>query len=130
MFGHLELLVCEFSQFSFHFTISCDIFVLMRSFISIIEKIVWLFVYLFSLWNCCTMRTSQKQRCVWCWNKNSVNLLRLKFQSDKCFVETLTTHLQWFDCKYRDKGLTPEIPSNCPQKLVESMKMCWKKQPQ
>jgi hypothetical protein len=30
----------------------------------------------------------------------------------------------------RDKGLTPEIPSNCPQKLVELMQMCWKKQPQ
>jgi hypothetical protein len=40
------------------------------------------------------------------------------------------TPLQWFDCEYRDKGLTPEIPSNCPQKLVELMKMCWKKQPQ
>jgi ABC-type thiamine transport system ATPase subunit len=26
--------------------------------------------------------------------------------------------------------LTPEIPSNCPQKLVELMQMCWKKQPQ
>jgi hypothetical protein len=32
--------------------------------------------------------------------------------------------------EYRDKGLTPEIPSNCPQKLVELMQMCWKKQPQ
>jgi hypothetical protein len=32
--------------------------------------------------------------------------------------------------EYRDKGLTPEIPSNCPQKLVELMKMCWKKEPQ
>jgi hypothetical protein len=30
----------------------------------------------------------------------------------------------------RDEGLTPEIPSNCPQKLVELMQMCWKKQPQ
>jgi hypothetical protein len=26
--------------------------------------------------------------------------------------------------------MTPEIPSNCPQKLVELMQMCWKKQPQ
>jgi hypothetical protein len=34
----------------------------------------------------------------------------------------------WFE--YRDKGLTPEIPSNCPQKLVELIQMCWKKQPQ
>jgi hypothetical protein len=32
--------------------------------------------------------------------------------------------------EYRDKGLTPEIPSNCPQKLAELMKMCWKKEPQ
>jgi hypothetical protein len=64
MFGHLELLVCEFSQFSFHFTIWCDIFVLMSSFTSIIEK----FVCLFSLWNCCTMWTSQRQRCDWCCN--------------------------------------------------------------
>jgi hypothetical protein len=32
--------------------------------------------------------------------------------------------------EYRDEGLTPEIPSNCPQKLVELMQMCWKKQPQ
>jgi hypothetical protein len=31
--------------------------------------------------------------------------------------------------EYRDEGLTPEIPSNCPQKLVELMQMCWKKQP-
>jgi serine/threonine protein kinase len=30
----------------------------------------------------------------------------------------------------KDEGLTPEIPSNCPQKLVELMQMCWKKQPQ
>jgi hypothetical protein len=40
MFGHLELLVCELSQFSFHFTTSCDIFVLMSLFTSIIEKFV------------------------------------------------------------------------------------------
>jgi hypothetical protein len=30
--------------------------------------------------------------------------------------------------EYRDEGLTPEIPSNCPQKLVELMQMCWKKE--
>jgi serine/threonine protein kinase len=35
-----------------------------------------------------------------------------------------------FSFEYRDKGLTPTIPSNCPQKLVELMQMCWKKQPQ
>jgi hypothetical protein len=35
-----------------------------------------------------------------------------------------------FSFEYRDKGLTPEIPSDCPQKLVELMQMCWKKQPQ
>jgi hypothetical protein len=43
----------------------------------------------------------------------------------------LTNFSFWFfDCEYRDEGLTPEIPSNCPQKLVELMQMCWKKQPQ
>jgi len=30
----------------------------------------------------------------------------------------------------RDEGLTPTIPSNCPQKLRELMQMCWKKQPE
>jgi hypothetical protein len=39
-------------------------------------------------------------------------------------------HFDFLIFEYRDKGLTPEIPSNCPQKLVELMKMCWKKQPQ
>jgi len=29
----------------------------------------------------------------------------------------------------RDKGLTPEIPSDCPQKLRQVMEMCWKKDP-
>jgi predicted Ser/Thr protein kinase len=29
----------------------------------------------------------------------------------------------------RDKGLTPTIPSNSPQKLRQVMEMCWKKQP-
>jgi hypothetical protein len=32
--------------------------------------------------------------------------------------------------EYRDEGFTPEIPSNCPEKFVELMQMCWKKQPQ
>jgi hypothetical protein len=75
MFGHLELLVCEFSQFfiSFHFTIWCDIFILMSSFTSIIEK----FVCLFSLWNCCTMWTSQRWRHHSSCNRNSVNLIRI-----------------------------------------------------
>jgi hypothetical protein len=41
-----------------------------------------------------------------------------------------TSHFDFFISEYRDKGLTPEIPSNCPQKLVELMQMCWKKQPQ
>jgi hypothetical protein len=45
MFGHLELLVCVFSQFSFYFTISCDIFALMSSFTSKIGKFVFLLVY-------------------------------------------------------------------------------------
>jgi hypothetical protein len=38
--------------------------------------------------------------------------------------------LMWSLFEYRDSFLTPEIPSNCPQKLVELMQMCWKKQPQ
>jgi hypothetical protein len=29
----------------------------------------------------------------------------------------------------RDKGLTPMIPNDCPQKLQQLMEMCWKKQP-
>jgi hypothetical protein len=29
----------------------------------------------------------------------------------------------------KEKGLTPEIPSDCPQKLRELMEMCWKKEP-
>jgi tyrosine-protein kinase Yes len=35
-----------------------------------------------------------------------------------------------FSFEYRDEGLTPKIPSNCPQELVELMQMCWKKDPQ
>jgi hypothetical protein len=31
--------------------------------------------------------------------------------------------------EYRDEGLTPEIPSDCPEKLRELMKMCWMKEP-
>jgi hypothetical protein len=38
------------------------------------------------------------------------------------------TMIRFFE--YRDEGLTPEIPSDCPQKLVELMKMCWKKEPE
>jgi hypothetical protein len=30
---------------------------------------------------------------------------------------------------FRDEGLTPEIPADCPQKLRELMEMCWKKEP-
>jgi len=30
----------------------------------------------------------------------------------------------------RDQGLTPTIPSNCPEKLRQLMEMCWKKQPE
>jgi hypothetical protein len=45
------------------------------------------------------------------------------FSFDKLFILI-------FSFEYRDKGLTPEIPSNCPQKLVELMQMCWKKRPQ
>jgi len=30
----------------------------------------------------------------------------------------------------REKGLTPAIPSNCPQKLCELMQMCWKIEPE
>jgi len=29
----------------------------------------------------------------------------------------------------RDRGLTPPIPNDCPQKLREVMEMCWKKDP-
>jgi len=32
--------------------------------------------------------------------------------------------------RIRDEGLTPKIPSNCPQKLHELMQMCWKLQPE
>jgi hypothetical protein len=35
-----------------------------------------------------------------------------------------------FDIKFRDKGVTPEIPEDCPEKLRELMQVCWKKQPQ
>lgn len=81
---------------SFHFTIWCDIFVLMSPFTSIIEKFVCLLICLFSLWNCCTMWTSQRQRCFWCWSENSVNLLRLMFQ---IFFLTYKQHILtmiWF----------------------------------
>jgi insulin receptor len=50
----------------------------------------------------------------------SIELVNLKYSKLHTF----------FYFEYRDEGLTPEIPSNCPQKLVELMKMCWKKQPQ
>jgi hypothetical protein len=30
---------------------------------------------------------------------------------------------------YRDEGLTPEIPRECPEKLAQLMKMCWNKDP-
>jgi hypothetical protein len=52
------------------------------------------------------------------------NSLSLSFLFDKLLI------FDHFIFKYRDKGLTPEIPSNCPQKFVELMQMCWKKQPQ
>jgi hypothetical protein len=50
--------------------------------------------------------------------------LFVSFSFDKLLI------LIFFIFEYRDKGLTPEIPSNCTQKLVELMQMCWKKQPQ
>jgi hypothetical protein len=31
--------------------------------------------------------------------------------------------------QYRDEGLTPEIPRECPEKLAQLMKMCWNKDP-
>jgi hypothetical protein len=31
--------------------------------------------------------------------------------------------------RYRDEGLTPEIPEDCPEKLAQLMKMCWNKDP-
>jgi hypothetical protein len=31
--------------------------------------------------------------------------------------------------EYRDEGLTPKIPKDCPQVLQEIMEMCWKKDP-
>jgi len=32
--------------------------------------------------------------------------------------------------RIRDEGLTPKIPEDCPQKLRQLMKMCWKKNPE
>jgi hypothetical protein len=29
--------------------------------------------------------------------------------------------------KYRDEGLTPKIPDDCPPLLAETMRMCWNK---
>jgi serine/threonine protein kinase len=29
----------------------------------------------------------------------------------------------------RDRGLTPKIPDECPQKLRQLMEMCWQKEP-
>jgi serine/threonine protein kinase len=63
--------------------------------------------------------------------------IRLIF-SENCYFEIFsfsffiwqTSHFRFLIFEYRDKGLTPEIPSNCPQKLVEFMQMCWKIQPQ
>jgi hypothetical protein len=31
--------------------------------------------------------------------------------------------------EYRDEGLTPKIPKDCPQILQEIMEMCWKRDP-
>jgi hypothetical protein len=53
---------------------------------------------------------------------NSLSFFHISF--DKLLILILISF------EYRDKGLTPEIPSNCPEKLVELMQMCWKKQPQ
>jgi hypothetical protein len=39
-------------------------------------------------------------------------------------VLVLVTHI-----RYRDQGLTPEIPEDCPEKLAQLMKMCWNKNP-
>jgi hypothetical protein len=139
MFGHSELLVCEFFQFSFHF-ISFHFtthVILLFSWIHLIHQwlrhlFVCLFVCLFlcSLWNCCRVWTSCRCRSLFDWCIDSVNLL-WNCSHRSSFVDTNNTHLHWWDCEYRDKGLTPEIPSNCPQKLAELMQMCcWKKQPQ
>jgi len=29
----------------------------------------------------------------------------------------------------RDEGLTPEIPSDCPEKLRQVMQLCWQQDP-
>jgi hypothetical protein len=84
----------------------------------------------------------------WCWLKcmkllQDVNHIRIKILWKSQWKSGLIRLNYWCctlpDCgavdriflfEYRDKGLTPEIPSNCPQKLIELMQMCWKKQPQ
>jgi hypothetical protein len=57
------------------------------------------------------------------WKSNSSSHIVL-------LIWTTQMHWHWIDFECRDEGLTPEIPSNCPQKLVELMQMCWKQQPQ
>jgi hypothetical protein len=38
--------------------------------------------------------------------------------------------VMWFLCViHRDRGLTPKIPENCPEKLRDVMRMCWQKDP-
>jgi hypothetical protein len=43
------------------------------------------------------------------------------------FSDFMNTHIQ--TTQYRDQGLTPEIPRECPAKLAQLMKMCWNKDP-
>jgi hypothetical protein len=43
------------------------------------------------LWNCCTMWTSQRQRCIWCCDSNSVNLM-WKLNSQMFFWHEQSTY--------------------------------------
>jgi hypothetical protein len=44
-------------------------------------------------------------------------------------VVNTQTQTHEYKHKYRDEGLTPKIPDDCPPLLAEIMQMCWNKDP-